>query len=198
MSVKGDKTKQTIKEKAYCLFAEKGYKNVTMKDICEQTGLSRGGLYRHYESTEQIFLEIVSAFSNKQKAEIESKIKNHIPAIVILNELLAKYADEMIDSKNSLALAIYEYYSNPEISKNDNSVMKQYEISKSAWIELINYGITTKEFNCVNPQAVFNVIVFAYQGIRMYGKLMKIDKDIPNQIIDEIKRLLLPKDGQNG
>lgn len=198
MSVKGDKTKQAIKEKAYCLFAEKGYKNVTMKDICEQTGLSRGGLYRHYESTEQIFLEIVSAFSNKQKAEIESKIKNHIPAIVILNELLAKYADEMIDSKNSLALAIYEYYSNPEISKNDNSVMKQYEISKSAWIELINYGITTKEFNCVNPQAVFNVIVFAYQGIRMYGKLMKIDKDIPNQIIDEIKRLLLPKDGQNG
>ena len=198
MSVKGDKTKQAIKEKAYCLFAEKGYKNVTMKDICEQTGLSRGGLYRHYESTEQIFLEIVSAFSNKQKAEIEKKIKNHIPAIVILNELLAKYADEMIDSKNSLALAIYEYYSNPEISKNDNSVMKQYEISKSAWIELINYGITTKEFNCVNPQAVFNVIVFAYQGIRMYGKLMKIDKDIPNQIIDEIKRLLLPKDGQNG
>ena len=198
MSVKGDKTKQAIKEKAYCLFAEKGYKNVTMKDICEQTGLSRGGLYRHYESTEQIFLEIVSAFSNKQKAEIESKIKNHIPAIVILNELLAKYADEMIDSKNSLALAIYEYYSNPEISKNDNSVMKQYEISKSAWIELINYGIATKEFNCVNPQAVFNVIVFAYQGIRMYGKLMKIDKDIPNQIIDEIKRLLLPKDGQNG
>ena len=198
MSVKGDKTKQAIKEKAYCLFAEKGYKNVTMKDICEQTGLSRGGLYRHYESTEQIFLEIVSAFSNKQKAEIESKIKNHIPAIVILNELLAKYADEMIDSKNSLDLAIYEYYSNPEISKNDNSVMKQYEISKSAWIELINYGITTKEFNCVNPQAVFNVIVFAYQGIRMYGKLMKIDKDIPNQIIDEIKGLLLPKDGQNG
>lgn len=198
MSVKGDKTKQDIKEKAYCLFAEKGYKNVTMKDICEQTGLSRGGLYRHYESTEQIFLEIVSAFSNKQKAEIESKIKNHIPAIVILNELLAKYADEMVDSKNSLTLAISEYYSNPEISKNDNSVIKQYEISKSAWIELINYGIATKEFNCVNPQAVFNVIVFAYQGVRMYSKLMKIDKDIPNQIIDEIKGLLLSKEVQNG
>lgn len=198
MSVKGDKTKQDIKEKAYCLFAEKGYKNVTMKDICEQTGLSRGGLYRHYESTEQIFLEIVSAFSNKQKAEIESKIKNHIPAIVILNELLAKYADEMVDSKNSLTLAIYEYYSNPEISKNDNSVIKQYEISKSAWIELINYGIATKEFNCVNPQAVFNVIVFAYQGVRMYSKLMKIDRNIPNQIIDEIKGLLLSKEVQNG
>lgn len=51
MSLKGEKTKQDIREKAYQLFAEKGFKAVTMKDICELTGLSRGGLYRHYEST---------------------------------------------------------------------------------------------------------------------------------------------------
>ena len=55
MSLKGDKTKQDIREKAYQLFAEKGFKDVTMKDICELTGLSRGGLYRHYESTGQIY-----------------------------------------------------------------------------------------------------------------------------------------------
>ncbi len=80
MSFKGDKTKQDIREKAYQLFAEKGFKDVTMKDICELTGLSRGGLYRHYESTGQIFLEIVNAFSNKQKNEVFSKIEQRIPA----------------------------------------------------------------------------------------------------------------------
>ena len=51
MSLKGEKTKQDIREKAYQLFAEKGFKDVTMKDICELTGLSLGGLYRHFEST---------------------------------------------------------------------------------------------------------------------------------------------------
>ena len=66
MSARGDKTRKDIKEKAYRLFAEKGFKDVTMQDICERTGLSRGGLYRHYESTEQIFLEIVNGFSNTQ------------------------------------------------------------------------------------------------------------------------------------
>lgn len=70
MSLKGDKTRQIIREKAYQLFAQKGYKEVTMKDICELTGLSRGGLYRHYESTEQIFLEIIHAFSDEQKSEV--------------------------------------------------------------------------------------------------------------------------------
>lgn len=198
MSLKGEKTKQEIREKAYQLFAEKGFKEVTMKDICELTGLSRGGLYRHYESTEQIFLEIVNAFSDKQKEEVLTKIQQHIPATMILEELLSRYASEMIDYKNSFSLAICEFYSNPAISKEDNSVKKQYEVSKFTWVELINYGISTKEFNQVNPESVFNVIIFAYQGVRMYSKLMKMDNGIPGQIVYEIKRLLLPEEVQHG
>ncbi len=31
----------------------------------------------------------------------------------------------------------------------------------------------------------------------MYSRLMKMDKDIPNQIINEIKRLLLPEEVQH-
>ncbi len=193
MSLRGEKTKLDIREKACQLFARKGFKEVTMKDICELTGLSRGGLYRHYESTEQIFLEIVNDFSDKQKSEVFAKIEQRIPASVILEEILSRYAGEMIDRENSISLAIYEFYSNPAISKEDNSVKKQYEISKSTWVELINYGISTKEFNDINPEAVFHVIVFAYQGVRMFSRLMKIEDDIPKQIMNEIKRLLLPE-----
>ena len=56
MGKKGEETKQFIREKACFLFSQKGFKNVTMKDICMETGLSRGGLYRHYDSTQQIFM----------------------------------------------------------------------------------------------------------------------------------------------
>ena len=79
MSSRGDRTKQDIREKAYQLFAQKGFKEVTMKDICELTGLSRGGLYRHYESTEQIFLEIVNAFSDKQRDEVRASAGAFLP-----------------------------------------------------------------------------------------------------------------------
>lgn len=191
MSLRGDRTRQDIRDRAYRLFAEKGFKEVTMKDICEGTGLSRGGLYRHYESTEQIFLEIVDAFSDRQKNEVFSRMENHVPAVVILEELLLKYEREMNDSENSFSLAICEYYSDPAISKEDNAVKKQYEISKAAWTALINYGIGTKEFKPVNPESVFHILVFAYQGVRMYSRLMEMDRDISNQIITEIKRLLL-------
>lgn len=191
MSVKGDRTREVIRKKAYGLFAEKGYKAVTMKDICEATGLSRGGLYRHYESTEQIFLEIMDGFSNRQREEIESKIKRGISACGILEELLLRYKEEMVDCENSLSLAIYEFYSDPAVSKTDNSVVRQYEASKGAWRELIDYGISTKEFLSVDPEGIFHLVVFAYQGVRMYSRLMEMDERIPGQIVNEVKRLLI-------
>ena len=60
MGEKGERTREKIRCKAYGLFAEKGFQAVTMTDICERTGLSRGGLYRYYSGTEQIFSEILS------------------------------------------------------------------------------------------------------------------------------------------
>lgn len=194
MGIKGEKTKQNICKEAYKLFVERGYKDVTMKDICEVTGLSRGGLYRHYESTRQIFQEIIDEFTQKQKNEFEDKIKQQIPAVTILEEVLKRYASEMQDSSNSLSLAIYEFYSNPEISKTENSMRKQYEASKAMWVEVINYGMETKEFKTVNPEEIYDVIVFSYQGVRMYSRLMNLDSATPERIISQIKRLLLPEE----
>ena len=122
------------------------------------------------------------------------KIEQKVPAVEILEGLLSKYEKEMNDCENSLSLAICEYYSNPAIPKEDNSVKRQYEISKSTWNALIDYGMGTKEFRRVNPESVFHVLVFAYQGVRMYSRLMDLDWDIPAQIRKEIKRLLLPEE----
>ncbi|MEE0419471.1 MAG: TetR/AcrR family transcriptional regulator [Lachnospiraceae bacterium] len=191
MGEKGEKTKKRICMAAYKLFAEKGYKDVTMKDICEQTGLSRGGLYRHYTGTEQIFLEIVTALMDNQENEFKEKIGRHIPAAKILEDVLSRYEGEMIDSSHSLSLAIYEFFSNGSISASENSISRQYQKSRDMWVELIDYGIKTKEFQETDPEAVFDLIVFSYQGVRMYSKLMPIDEKIPKRIVDTVKHLLL-------
>lgn len=190
MTIRGDHTRQEILTKAYQLFAEKGFKDVTMKDICEQTGLSRGGLYRHYESTEQIFLEIVNHFSDRQREKISAQTARQTPASVILDNLLSVYEREMADSENSLSLAICEFFSDPTVSKTDNSVRRQYALSRAAWTDLIRYGISTNEFVPVDPESVFHMILFAYQGVRMYSRLTELPSDVPHQIIHEIKRLL--------
>lgn len=193
MGIKGEQTKRMICTEAYKLFAKKGYKDITMKDICEKTGLSRGGLYRHYESTEQIFLVIINFLMDRQQNEFAEKIQRGIPAPEILSDILSRYEEEMLDQSSSLSIAIYEFFSNPDISKSDNSITRQYLYSKKMWVELIQYGIHRNEFNAVDPESVFDLIVFSYQGVRMYGALMEIELALPKRIIAQLKLLLLPE-----
>ena len=195
MNRRGTETRRLILKKSYPLFAEKGFKEVTMKDICECTGLSRGGLYRHYDSTSQIFAEILEELLKRQEYEFSEKIKKKESAICILNDVLERYRLEMLDSGNSLSVAIYEFYSLPQSEHIPNALLEQYLLSKEMWSRLIQYGIEQQEFKQVDIPAVFDLIVFSYQGVRMYSRLMPLDKDIPDRIVRQIKELLLPPEG---
>ena len=191
MGKKGDETKRLILEKAMALFAKKGFRNVTRKDICIDTGLSRGGLYRHYESTNQIFSEIIDILMNTQDNELSSKIENEVPAPVILDEILERYKKEMLDSSGSLSIAILEFYSENQPSDNDNVLFEQYLYSKDMWSYFISYGVNRGEFNNVNSEEIIDMIIFSYQGVRMFSTIMPIDEQIPNRIINHIKKALL-------
>lgn len=188
---RGEETRQLIKNCACALFASKGFKQVTMKDICEATKLSRGGLYCHYESTQEIFKEIINDFMSQQGDTFSEKIAQNLSAIEILNDVLECYRKEMIDSQSSLSLAIYEYFSIENNAGTKNELYTQYLASLNAWRNLMEYGIKKGEFNDVDIVSVFDLIVFSYQGVRMYSKLIPIDEDIPQRIIEQIKKILV-------
>lgn len=194
MNKRGQETRRHIKKCACSLFAEKGFKEVTMKDICEATKLSRGGLYCHYESTRQIFQEIIDDMMNQQDNLIDLEIQQNQSAVTILDSILNKYESEMIDSQSSLSVAIYEYFSIHNIACQKNSLYEQYLISADTWKKLMQYGIDRQEFQEVDIAAVFDLIVFSYQGVRMYSKLMPVDKEVPARIIKEIRKILVRSD----
>ncbi|MCI8464938.1 MAG: TetR/AcrR family transcriptional regulator [Lachnospiraceae bacterium] len=191
MNKRGRETRKQIKKCACALFAEKGFKQVTMKDICEAAKLSRGGLYCHYDSTRQIFQEILDDMTGEQDQEIDLKIEQNYSAVTILDEILSKYENEMLDCQSSLSIAIYEYFSIRDIANQNNTLYEQYLISANTWKKLIQYGMDRQEFKEVDSSAVFDLIVFSYQGVRMYSKLMPMDKEIPSGIIKEIRKILV-------
>lgn len=191
MGKKGEDTKKFIREKAACLFAQKGYKNVTMKDICAITGLSRGGLYRHYDSTQQIFSEIVDMLMNAQDNELSDKMEAGLPAPQILEEILERYRREMLDSSASLSVAIYEFFSENFSDGQDNLLLRQYQYSVDMWSEFLSYGIKRGEFKKVDCKEVIDIIIFSYQGARMYSTIIPLDEEIPMRIINHIKKTLL-------
>lgn len=194
MNKRGRETREHIKRCASSLFAEKGFKQVTMKDICEAAKLSRGGLYCHYESTRQIFQEILDDMTGQQDLEVDLKIEQNLSAVTILDDVLKKYEKEMLDSQSSLSVAVYEYFSIPDIACRNNTLYEQYLLSANTWKKLIKYGIDRQVFHEVDISAVFDLIVFSYQGVRMYSKLMPVDREIPSRITKEIRKILVRSD----
>lgn len=55
MVTKGVQTKQKVITKSLHLFSVKGYYNTSINDILEATNLTKGGLYGHFQSKEDIW-----------------------------------------------------------------------------------------------------------------------------------------------
>src|SRR5882762_1084273 len=51
---KGQETRQEIVQKAAALFNCKGYEGTALSDLMEATGLQKGGIYRHFDSKEEL------------------------------------------------------------------------------------------------------------------------------------------------
>jgi AcrR family transcriptional regulator len=182
MGSKGNKTKDRILEEAYHLFAEKGFKAVTMTDICEKTGLSRGGLYRYYSGTDQIFSDIIS-----EEYVIADRIERKESAIRILEDMLEAIRYEIMDKELSLTLAIYEYAN----LGNQESFITISNKVKKRWISLIHYGMETGEFKKVSPEQIADLILYYYQGLRMWSRVIPFDKQEANHYVTTVRQLLL-------
>jgi len=52
-------SREHILEVSLFLFLQKSFKAVTMKEIVERTGLSKGAFYHYFESKEQVFEEVI-------------------------------------------------------------------------------------------------------------------------------------------
>ena len=58
MAGKGSRTRQKIISKTLQLFCVKGYYNTSLNDILQTTGLTKGGLYGHFASKEDLWYAV--------------------------------------------------------------------------------------------------------------------------------------------
>lgn len=187
MATKSEKTREAILNTSYALFAEKGFKQVTMKDVCEATNMSRGGLYSHFSSTSQLFEALLQKITEKDALGFQERIEKGDSATSILNEVLERLADEMKHPEDSLSLAMYEY-----AETVDSDLMEHLnKDSEKKWKDLIQYGIDSGEFQDVNVSGIVNVILFSYQGVRMWSRIIPMKPEVFRSITENIINQLI-------
>lgn len=187
MATKGERTRESILNAAYALFAKKGFKQVTMKDVCEVTNMSRGGLYSHFSSTSQLFEALLERITEKDALDFQEQMKRGASAIAILEEALKLMEEEMKHPEDSLSIAMYEY-----AETVDSEVMERLnKASKKKWKQLIRYGIERGEFQDVDASEIVNVILYSYQGVRMWSRILPMKPKTIHSIVENVKRQLL-------
>ena len=55
-------TRDSIVERAFCLFLQRGYEGISIRDIQEAVGLSKGAIYHYFRSKEDIFGEAMDRY----------------------------------------------------------------------------------------------------------------------------------------
>src|SRR5215472_6027335 len=69
---KGEQTRQEIIRKAAPIFNQRGYDGAAISDLMEATGLEKGGIYRHFDSKQELAVE---AFDHAWKLAMNARFE---------------------------------------------------------------------------------------------------------------------------
>jgi AcrR family transcriptional regulator len=164
MPPKGDNTRNLILEKAAELFIQKGYSAVTMKDLCEATGLSRGGLYRHFKSTGEMMACLLLDEQQTADEEFAKAIAEGKSALQLLDAYIEKHDRFLLSSKSALEVAANQYSLLDEVGKNINTSRIWSTVKRLTHI--VRLGQEEGVFIDGNPENIAWYITFFICGIR--------------------------------
>lgn len=181
MGEKSLQKKEYILQKAREVFAEKGYKAVTMKDVVDACEISRGGLYLYFESTRELFLSVLKKESEEADDIFSREIHEDATAADILTLFLKEQKKELLRKKNTLTIAIYEFFFEYQAPKKENVLRQQFDTAVKVLEVLIKTGVESGEFVCGNPKAMARHIMLILEGLKIASCSMGITEEMINE-----------------
>ncbi|HEX9061715.1 MAG TPA: TetR/AcrR family transcriptional regulator [Clostridia bacterium] len=189
---KGVMTKTALLNTAKELFSEKGYSAVTMKDFCERSGLSRGGLYRHFASTKEIFIELLNFDKENASAELDKAISDEISAKQVLIYFLNKQKQEIQNGIGSLSIAVYEFCTT-QVEKNDY-MDKRFASAVDTLVRLIKYGQSQHEFKSCDSEETARHIVIFLEGLKLSSVVVSLTESMIEEQLKIIYEMVVCND----
>ncbi len=176
----GDKSvrkKQYIIEKAREVFAQKGYKDVTMKDIVDACQISRGGLYLYFDSTRELFIEVLN---KEQEGDdlLGGKISEDSTAAEILVLFLVEQKKDILRKRNSLIKATYEFYFQERPEKNKDIFKKDYDSAVKVLQRVIEIGVQNEELICEKPEDAAASIMLILEGLKIMSQTIGVSAEL--------------------
>lgn len=191
MSEKTDSKKQLIIDKATEVFCEKGFRDVTMKDIVEACEISRGGLYLYYGSTEEIFIDVCNAYDNDDSDESNAaKLAESSPSELLL-WFIKEQKKEILSKRNSLAVARYEYAFFCKENSKAGIEKKRFDTALMVLANILNRGMDVGDFVMGDFNAIARNMMYAIEGLKIHSRTIGIsEKKVDSELLFMMKQFV--------
>lgn len=197
MGEKSAKKKRYIIELARTVFAEKGYKAVTMKDIVEACNISRGGLYLYFGSVKEVF-EAVLSTQDTDEEDNEERLSQALSEEASASDLLALFIKEQKKSvfrrKNNLTIATYEYYSETNGSEAPSPARSQFDTAVMIVERMIDSGNMSGEFDCEDPAGWARNLMYMIEGMRILHATTGVSESAFDREVLYVLQQLVPEE----
>ncbi len=168
---KAFETRAAILDAAAVCFADKGYAETGVAEICHRAGVSRGALYYHFESKQAIFLELVDVQLAELKEALEKSACDavNIPATL---RRLSYLLPGLIRSDYTRAAIFLEVWSQAGREQIVREVLLDtYQHFESIFTRLIRRGIDEGTFAPIDPAVGTQALLAMASGTFMRSLL---------------------------
>lgn len=173
---KGEETRQEIIRKAAPIFNQRGYDGAALSDLMKATGLEKGGIYRHFESKEQLAAE---AFDYAWREVLEARTHDleHVPNSV---DRLKRLVENFVERRGTIPGGCPLL--NTAVDTDDgNSVLRERaRRALNEWrsyiVSTVQAGIKAREIRSgTDARKVATLIISSLEGAIMLGRLERTD-----------------------
>ena len=182
--------KEKIFEAALQCFNKKGYYKTSIDDIASRCKISKGGIYYHFRSKEQIFRELYSFKVTRYFESLTAYIQEASdPAERI--RLLAKKTGQVLKENQDFFKFCLEFLS---MGVREPGIRREmtifYQGTVKTFSQLIEDGVSAGTFKNLDPEKVARVLYLLFMGVFFTYFSTDIDFDLIDQETFNINTLL--------
>ncbi|WP_242927266.1 TetR/AcrR family transcriptional regulator [Pontibacter vulgaris] len=189
---KSERTRQLIVEKSAHLFNSKGFAGTSMQDIMQATGLTKGGIYGHFQSKEEIALEAFEHASGHVIRLLGEKVAAQESAVDKLNTLISFYRNyvttpPIVGGCPVLNTAVEADDTNPLLRA---SVVKVLNKLHKSIANIVKLGIAAGEFKATFNAERFSVLMVSMIEGGVMVSCAYGDAKYLNTVLDQLQAMV--------
>lgn len=190
MSPKSLNKRAFILKQAEQVFIQKGYHGVTMKDIIEQCGISRGGLYLYFSSVNEIFLTVMNQHNQNQSEAAKKPINSEKPFEQLVDEYFSVQKNRLMNREHGLMMAMFDFFLAHKEEYAKDFFFAEFCSSKDIILEILRCGVSRNVIADVNLEAMAENIMFLIQGVSTLAMSSGVPEELIDSQFDFVKKMI--------